>query len=165
MEIWKDVVEYEGIYSVSSFGKIKRISKMKNLIHIISDFGYHYVSLSKNNIKKKYSVHGLAIRSFIGKTPKGHQINHKDGNKSNNHISNLEYVTPFQNIHHAIKIGLITTRGEKVHTAKLTKENVVNIRNEYIPYIVEAKFLARKYGVSHQTIREIVGRHTWKHLN
>ncbi len=100
-------------YSVSSCGNVKRNELYKSSNkdgHIkpsVGKRGYLLVTLSTNNIKKTKSVHGLVATLFIGTKPNGIEINHIDGNKLNNNIENLEYVTKSQNQKHAIKLGLV----------------------------------------------------------
>jgi len=107
-EIWKDVMEYEGMYQVSNFGNVKsldRIIVMKNntsrmvkgiLLKMTKDSsGYFHVKLSKNHIIKTRTVHQLVAIAFVKHIPKGREIvvNHKDFNRQNNYADNLESVS------------------------------------------------------------------------
>ena len=108
MEIWKDIKGYEGLYQVSSLGRVKRRNKLLRLN--TNTYGYKHVTLSKGNVKKTAVVHRLVASAFI-ENPLGlPQINHKDGNKSNNAVSNLEWVTPKENNRHAITSNLRKTK-------------------------------------------------------
>lgn len=101
-EIWKDIPDYEGLYQVSNLGRIKRIlflnynsrkRKEKILKKVIDKDGYYKVSLSKNNKVKNYFVHRLVAKAFILNPNNCPIINHKDENKKNNCVNNLEWCT------------------------------------------------------------------------
>ena len=96
-EIWKDIKDYEGIYQVSNFGRIK--NKTKILSPQISNCGYLRIIL-KN---KHYSVHRLVAETFIPNFKNKPQVNHIDGNKTNNSVTNLEWVTDSENQIHNYK--------------------------------------------------------------
>jgi NUMOD4 motif./HNH endonuclease. len=106
MEKLKDIKGYEGLYQASSIGKIKslvgRYSNVEFLKEGVTKAGYKTVSLCKDGRRTSKSVHRLIAETFLGNSKL--DINHKDGNKSNNNIENLEYVTKSENIKHAIKI-------------------------------------------------------------
>ena len=100
-EEWK-TADTLPIYEVSSFGRVRN-KKTKNIIRTFSskDRPYPYFTYeSMNYYKKNYRVHRLVAEAFIGPCPEDKEVNHKDLNKSNNHISNLEYVTRSENIKH-----------------------------------------------------------------
>lgn len=105
-EIWKLI--HDDFYEVSDFGNLRRakpgISTYvgRPVNPIFSATGYAQVCLCGGKQRKAY-VHHLVIDAFIGPRPPGMVINHKDGNKLNNAIANLEYVTPAQNAAHALK--------------------------------------------------------------
>lgn len=166
-EIWKPVVEYENWYSVSNLGRIKRERKSsgthKGLVlkPYLDKHGYLYVMLSRFGIKKRRKIHKLVTESFMGKCPENLQVNHKDCNKVNNNINNLEYITGKENLIHAHNNGI--KFGNKVR--KLTKKQVLKIRKEYIPRRVTFKMLAKKFKVHKSTIHEIISNQIWKQNN
>lgn len=94
-EIWKDVIGYEGIYKVSNIGRV--MSVKKGLI-MKPFFNYHYlqITLSKNGKRKKPTIHRLVMEAFVGISD--FYIDHKDEDKLNNNINNLEYVEPRENL-------------------------------------------------------------------
>lgn len=106
-EIWKDVIGYEGIYQVSSFGNVKSLSRLINcnggkfltkerILKCKNDTGnYKLVSLCKNNIKETKFVHKLVASAFLNHEPCGYNlvVNHIDFDKFNNRLDNLEIVT------------------------------------------------------------------------
>ena len=109
-EIWKDVAGYEGIYHISNVGNIKRVASGKILKKRKNACGYWHVGLSNKGEQKTFAVHVLLGRAFIPNPENKLQINHIDGNKLNNSLSNLEWVTAQENIQHALKNGLRKTR-------------------------------------------------------
>lgn len=126
-EVWCDVPDYEGMYQVSNTGKVKslsRIIKTSNgkLYHrkenILKPFyekrGYMRVKLCKNGTEKMFCVHRLVATCFIPNVYNREQVNHIDGNKTNNNASNLEWCTNEQNMKHAWECGLREHRKRKV---------------------------------------------------
>ena len=117
-EIWKDVIGYEGLYQVSNLGRIKALKKcviQTNRSYIMKEkiikqnilySGYYYVNLYKNNKVNRVLVHRVVSQAFIPNTDNKPQVNHKDGNKLNNCVDNLEWVSASENNYHAIKTGL-----------------------------------------------------------
>ena len=109
-EIWKDVFGYEGLYRISNQGKIISLkfnhSTVEREIKPFDNGGYLRVALYKDNKKKKLLVHRLVADHFIDNPYKKPCVNHIDGNKTNNSVSNLEWVTHKENTNHAIETGL-----------------------------------------------------------
>ena len=114
-EIWKDIKNYEGLYQVSNLGQIRRIKFINNItekdkITIISqgfqNSGYLKVCLYKNDKMKNKLVHRLVAETFIPNPNNLPFVNHKDGNKQNNKVDNLEWCTQSENMKHAYKNGL-----------------------------------------------------------
>lgn len=99
-EIWKDIEGSEGIYQVSNFGRIKSFCRGKGKIlnGSLSSTGYFQISLHLKNKKEHQRIHRLVAEAFLGKFDL--YVNHKDGNKTNNNIENLEYTTNRDNAIH-----------------------------------------------------------------
>jgi hypothetical protein len=144
-EIWKDVVDYEGLYQVSNLGRVRSCSRVADVLgsnqfgrcftekHIVGKIlkpceynGYYCVSLYKNGKMKLAKIHRLVASAFLGKSDL--TVNHKNGVKTDNSIVNLEYLTSAENTHHAILTGLRSSDGENNPRHKVTKSDVVNIR-------------------------------------
>lgn len=101
MEKYIDIIGFEGLYQISNFGNVKSIkfTKSKILKFGINNRGYSQVSLSKNGVSKTKAIHKLVAVAFLEHVPCGHKlvINHKDFNKLNNNVNNLEIVTQRDN--------------------------------------------------------------------
>ena len=116
-EIWKDIEGYEGLYQVSNFGKIKSLpkfinnnskskkigyySKEKILKPFYNPKGYLLIKLFKNNKNYTKKIHRLVAQAFVPNLNNLPQVNHKDGNKQNNKVNNLEWCTNKENQIHA----------------------------------------------------------------
>lgn len=163
MEEWKDIVGYKKFYSVSNLGKIKR--KTGNILSdIVTQSGYCNVSLCKNSKVYSCRIHRLVAEHFIGIRPKGFTINHKDGNKLNNSLENLEYLSIKDNINHAWKTNLCKNKGIEHSWSKLIEKEILEIRKAYIPHKITYKYLANIYNTTPTNIFSIIKRHSWKHI-
>lgn len=168
-EEWRDVVGYEGVYQVSSQGRVKRIAGGVGARsgHIIKDSKserYSRVELSRYGCVRSYSVHRLVLEAFVGPCPNGHEANHKDGNRKNNRLENLEWVTASQNVRHSIDVlGAQRARGEDSYLSKLKENHVREIR-QLLREGYTRQEIACRYGVTVPTIRSIAIGKTWKHM-
>jgi hypothetical protein len=115
LEVWKPVVGYEGLYEVSNYGNVKslpyKLGKTMKDIKILNfrehNKGYLRVSLYKEKQKKDKYVHRLVAEAFLLNKNQLKQVNHKDGNKKNNYVENLEWIDSFGNMKHAWDNGLM----------------------------------------------------------
>ena len=162
MEIWKDIKGYEGYYQISNLGRVKSLRSNK-LLKPALDRGYSYVVLCVKMKSKKYKIHRLIAIHFIPNYHNKPHINHIDGNKRNNDISNLEWCTNDENRKHAAAIGLMV-RGSKHYFAKLTEDNVRYIKKAYANKEISQNKLAIKFGVHRKTIYDIIIGKQWKHV-
>ena len=96
-EVWKDILEYEGLYQISNLGRVKN---NKNLImkNRITPNGYYKIALSKDGICKHYNIHRLLAIAFIPNPDNKPYVDHIDINKKNNDLSNLRWVTNSENV-------------------------------------------------------------------
>ena len=168
-EIWRWISGFEGLYQISNFGRVKSFSRRGTSKKIIKPWinrqGYLIVDLCKNSKSKHFPVHRLVAQAFIPNPENKPEPNHEDGNKFNNHVSNLKWATKSENIQHAMDIGL-NHSGEKSCKAKLTNAQAKYIRKVYIWGDSEfgAGSLARKFNVTHATILDIIHRVTFKNV-
>lgn len=102
MEVWNDIEGYEGLYQVSSWGRVKN-SRTGRVLKFGYSRGYLHVVLYKNCKYKKYSVHRLVAKTFIPNPQNKPQVNHKDEDKENNHVENLEWCTAKENNNHGTR--------------------------------------------------------------
>lgn len=156
-------------YSVSNFGRIKRnVKAMRGKwkdgfflkTNTPGNHGYASVILTsdQNKLYRKL-VHRLVLETFIGVVESKPFCNHKDGNKMNNHLCNLEWCTGKENTEHAINSGLFPQFGETNSCARLTVGDVLTIRN-----LLKTKGdleIAKEYRVHWMTIHNIKTGRTW----
>ena len=159
MEIWKNAVGFEGFYEVSNFGNVRRVGKQKLLTKTIDKDGYIVHGFSKNNKRYNVMAHKVVIEAFVGTCPPGHVTRHRDGTRTNNSIANLHYGTPAENSADMVEHDT-QAKGEAHPHAKLTKQDVLSIRNSGLTQTQ----LAEQYGVSQGNISQIIARRTWKHI-
>lgn len=166
MEEWRRLI-YNGIdygdwYEVSNLGEIRNSNTHKVRRQTISKKGYCLVSGSVGSRADRptFRVHRAVAEAFVKNPNNFPEVNHIDGCKTNNNVSNLEWCERDQNMKHASEHGLarapFKNRNENPY-AKLTEEDVEFIRNNYKPRDKEFGFraLSRKFGVTHQAIRKI----------
>ena len=122
-EIWKAVADSNGEYHISNHGRVKsfKFGKERILKPAIQSKGYQFIFICQKKTKPKLStIHKLVAMAFIPNPNDKPQVNHKDGNKLNNHIDNLEWVTKRENIQHAYDTGLFDNKRKKIgESAKL----------------------------------------------
>lgn len=140
-EIWKDVDGLEGCYQISTFGRVKSLARydystryLKEKIMKLSKDkdGYYIIGLgcAKKGIKRKtYRVHQMVAKAFIPNPSNLPEVNHKDENKINNYVGNLEWCTTKYNLTYGHRLDC--ARGERNDKHKLTKEQVLEIRRIY----------------------------------
>lgn len=169
--MWKQVQGYENIYEVSDHGEVRSIDRSVNNYRVKgrvlrqhdSGKGYPAVALCKNGKPHTTYVHSLVANAFIPKpdTLLRLVVNHKDGDKRNNDVTNLEWVSYSQNNQHAYDNNL-KERGEQFYNTKLTEAQVKEIRKngKYDTY----EQIAQQYGVSKATIRDVLLHNDWKHI-
>jgi len=130
--------------------------------------GYLQIIFRSNGLRKAFKVHRLVVEAFIGEIGLGYEVNHIDGVKTNNDLSNLEIVTHTQNMAHAKRHGLMVRpmnkRGSAHWAAKLDEGKVRDIRKALNDSLEDSVSLAVKYGVSQSLIKQIKYGLIWKHV-
>lgn len=172
VEEWKDVVSYEGLYAISSFGRVKSYAKQKGSVtkketilkQKITNTGYCEIKLCKCNRLKCFRVHRLVGIHFIVNPFNKPQINHKKGVKTDNRFHQIEWSTSSENLFHAFKNGLQRQDGEHHATKKLNWDKVNEIRRLYMSGVPSPE-LAKKYEVHVGHIRNICYNIFWKDKN
>lgn len=163
-EQWRPVVGYEGIYEVSSLGRVKRIVPTERMKKPTKNSrGYLLVVLFKDSVGKMIYVHALVARAFIGSRPTpGHEVNHKNAIKTVNHADNLEYLTKKENMQHSVMMGCHEI-GTRNHAAKLNPAKVRRIR-KWLAKGRSMESIGKMFGVAGSTIREIKLGVCWKQV-
>ncbi|WP_277545005.1 NUMOD4 motif-containing HNH endonuclease [Cupriavidus gilardii] len=175
-EQWRPVRGYEGCYEVSSEGRVRSlVAKQPGLLlrpYRRAD-GYMQVQLKVGQEARNFLVHVLVDEAFNGPCPAALERNHRDGDKGNNRLGNLERVSHVENVRHAFREGLCGSReGEANAFAKLTEVQVRSIRSEaeasrYPSGRIRRGVLrdmAARYGVSSVTIGKVIRGAAWSHI-
>lgn len=178
-EIWVDVEEFDNYYQISNYGRLR--SKKRKIKSAIQSCGYrfntprimfpqnngkgylqYYVSFNNKRVMKY--AHRLVAKYFLSNHLNHPEVNHIDGDKSNNNVKNLEWVTIQENQIHAVKNGL-SPSGENSKLAKLSKMQIIALRRLFR---MNPKFnklqIAKKLGVRDTTIHKIINNQRWKYL-
>ena len=169
----RDVVGYEGRYSVSQCGTVysmnyRRTGRVKALCSCPHPGGYVLVSLGKRGKIRKEKVHRVVAIAFVPNPSKKPEVNHKDGDKKNNNVSNLEWVTRKENASHGYKNGFLrnppTGHGEAASNSKLNNHQVIQIKNLLLEKRVRQVDIAKKFNVGITAIERIRSGRTWSHI-
>lgn len=123
MELWKDIPGYEGKYQISNRGRVKSLPRNDKFCKrgheiimkvFVCGSGYQEVLLSKDDRRQPMLIHRMVAEAFVPKPTGKEEVNHKDGNKFNNDYTNLEWVTPKENIRHSYDVLDRKLNGRKV---------------------------------------------------
>ena len=154
-------------YFVSNIGRVKSTKKNKVIIlkQQTDKQGYKYVDLFISNTRRFHAmVHRLVAKAFIPNPENKSQVNHKDGNKQNNSVENLEWVTAKENVVHSYTYGLANI-GTKRHNHKLTKEQVIEIRKAGLNKSETYEELANQFNVDSSTIHDAAVGESYKDVD
>lgn len=167
-EVWRPVPGYEGRYEVSDLGNVVSVGfadiAKRRPLKKVDQRGYDRVYLRSPGTRGRwFSMHILVMLAFVGPRPDGMHVNHVDGHKKNNALSNLQYCTPSQNQKHSFSLGLQSLRGEKHTQAKLTEAGVIEIRAK-ISRGVPRKVIALDHGISDSHLSHIASGRLWSHI-
>lgn len=161
-EVWGEIEGYPN-HKISSLGRLKSFGVKKEGV-IINGFvdkdGYRRHFMRYKNKSKNKLAHRLVAETFIPNPENKTQVNHKDGNKLNNKVDNLEWCNCQENITHACKTGLRKNKGEHNIKSKLKGYEVNQIKHA-LSSGVKPKDLAKEYGVTRSTIYDIKNKKTW----
>lgn len=171
---WRPIKGFEGFYEVSSDGLVrgldryvpgrisgtKRFARGKILTAVEDGYGYPFVVLNMNGTKKTKKVHQLVAETFIGRE-KGKQVNHKDGNKQNNCVGNLEYMTAKENTWHSIEVLGNRRDCENHWHSKITQKQVDKMRRMYATGEYTQNQLSKIFGIHRGQISKIVNYKSW----
>ena len=168
-EVWKAVESHAGLLEVSNLGRVRTLDSYRSgrgtkpepqlrrgkiLSPFISKNGYPTIAPKFGDTRKKMLVHRLVATAFVKGHFDGATVNHMDGNKTNNAATNLEWTTRAENTAHQWRIGLVDIRGERHPSAKITDEQVREIRRRRAGGELQ-RVLAAEFGVSRKLISQI----------
>jgi len=182
VEEWRAVAGYEGRYEVSDWGRVRsldfytrrgygthmdiRAGRIRKTCFLKA--GYEIVSLKKDGVSKRHYVHRLAAEAFIGTSSL--EVNHRDGNKANNRLQNLEYVTRQENVDHSIRIGTYHrnhtwahSRGQNNHNSKITECEATKV-TEMMACGFNTRQISEMTGISVRIVEQIHSGKTWRHI-
>lgn len=180
IEEWRDVPGWEGLYQVSSLGRVKsldrsvlvrqangnaRTVRYKGLVlkQKIASTGYPGVMLTRSKARFSANIHALVCEAFHGPRPSpAHQVAHNDGSRTNNRADNLRWATVSQNCLDKRRHGTMV-QGEEMWRATFTEAQIRNVRRRYKTG-EGLTSIAKSYGTTATHIKAIVDRRTWKHV-
>ena len=165
-EVWKDIEGYEGYYQVSNLGRVRSVDRIvetslgyksnrkeKMLKPGLSQDGYELVGLSKSGKTKSFTVHRLVAGKFICQNG-ALEVNHINGDKTDNSVRNLEYVTGSENMQHSFDNGL--------RKNKINREEADEIRDLYANTSLTQLEIGKIYGISKNMVSDIWLNKKWK---
>lgn len=167
-EVWKPIVGYARLYSVSNLGRVKSLTRkvphprgdllIQGRIRKLASgpHGYPVVSLSKKGKVRVFTVHSLVAKAFLGPCKKGHEVLHTDGNPTNCSVGNLRYGTHLENSRDTVRHGRSTV-GETNPQASISNKVALRIFNAQ----GTTQVIANKFGVSRGVVRSIKRGDRW----
>lgn len=180
-EIWKDIPGYEGWYQVSPDGRVKSMARStptrnrwgpclynfpeKEIFGRIDGYGYRKMNLCVNGKARGMFAHTAVALAFIGPKPTpDHQVAHWDGDKLNNHFSNLRWATNKENAQDNVRHGKTANQfGERHSRNKFTDDMIREIRATP-RYRGITIYFAKKFGVTQQAISKVLLGQRWPHI-
>lgn len=178
-EEWRDVSGFEGYYQVSNLGRVRSLDRIVfvdrlgkvctrnskgRILAVATNTGYCLCGLTNGVHKVKVSVHCLVAKAFLGDRPSSYEVNHIDGDKTNNAVSNLEYCSRKDNMAHAHRLGLCASSvGDNHYGSKISSVDVPVIRQR-LANGERPSVICKDYGVIRRTIAFINVGATWKHV-
>lgn len=157
MTEWRPVAGWEGLYEVNQYGLVCSLRTGRILSHTARQYLLVTLHEAATGRHKVAQVHQLVAHAFLGPQPAGYHVNHKDGDRWNPRLENLEYVTARQNTEHARANGL-TSQGERHVASRFTDADVALIRDSHL----SNRDLAAQFGVNASTISRVRSGNTHK---
>lgn len=150
-------------YTVSKSGVVNN-SKGRVIKSRVGHDGYIRINIMEGNVRVSRQIHRLVALAYIPNPDNLPEVNHKDGDKSNNNDWNLEWCTRSHNVKEAYRLNLRNATGENNACSKLTEKDVLEIRSKYVPKIYHSYMLAKEYNVTQHLIMLIIHRKLWTHI-
>lgn len=156
MHVLSGIIKHLGSHVIFSDGRLYSNKKNKFLKPHVTAAGYFRIKMGSNN----HLLHRLVAQAFIPNPENKPEVNHVDGNKLNHAVSNLEWVTPHENVLHSYQAGLASKKGSKNVKALISENDVLVIRRSSMP----RREIAECYGISLNTVWDILAKRTWTHV-
>ena len=156
-EVFKDINGYEGFYQISNLGRVVSFKRNKyRFLKINLNINkYYLVGLSRDNKQKSFRVHRLVAKAFIPNPLDKKAVNHINGNKKDNTVSNLEWCTYSENMKHSYDV-----LKRKSGRSKLSRKEVISIREDGRTHLE----ISKDYNVTRRNITEIKNNKIWKNI-
>ena len=163
-EEWRPIPGIDGAFA-SSLGRIRGRSGKVLAPWLVTEGRYLALRMSPSRglPYKNWMVHRLVLSAFDRPPRDGEEVAHNNGRSLDNRPENLRWDTRSGNLRDKVRHGT-HNKGSRHNIAKLTEDQVMQIRNEYVPRVVTIDALAKKYGVSRSNIHVIVARKGWHHV-
>lgn len=167
IEEWKDIIGFEGLYQISSFGRLKSFKKHKTgyVLSNVNKTGWYLnvVLCGIGKQKESHKIHLLVGRYFVPNPDNKPEINHEDLNKQNNHKSNLKWVTRSENIHHAILHNPNILKGiNNYNQNKIVPILQYDLNNVFIEEHESGIKASKKTGVCERNIYQVASKTEYK---
>jgi predicted XRE-type DNA-binding protein len=176
VEEWRSIPSFP-CYEASSFGRIRSLPHITLhghrrqstvLSQQVAKDGYCVVTLLQGCKKRPYRVHLLVAEAFLGERPEGADVRHGPGGQQDNSAANLSYGTREENEEDKKRDGTFnhggSKPGEENRNAKMTAEQVLQLRKLRAAYGYSQKELAERFGITQAAVSQILSRKTWTHL-
>lgn len=168
MERWKDIAGWEGVYQISNHGRLKSFKKDKdgNILSNKNSTGRYFSVVLCSQDRKSFStrIHRLVAEYFIPNPLNKKEVNHKDSNKQNNHVKNLEWVTSAENNAHAIAFNPKKLDG-MIHHNKIIKTKDImqfDMHGNFVERFKDGVEAAASTGVCHRNIMQVASKSEYK---
>ncbi|HNX82189.1 MAG TPA: NUMOD4 domain-containing protein [Candidatus Omnitrophota bacterium] len=160
IEVWKSVNGFEGYYEISSHGRLKSYKKHSDgliLKQTNVKGGYYSVVLSANGKTRSMRIHRIVAETFLSNAGGLPEVNHIDGNKQNNHISNLEWCSRSHNARHSIKLHPKQCNHMNDFNKYIKPKSILmyDKRGNYIRWFINGADASRETGICHRNILQV----------
>lgn len=166
-EEWKWVEGFEGIYQISNLGNLKSFKKNKNgyVLSQRNQNGWYFTVrlLDSDGKTQTHRIHVLVAKHFIGQIPKGYHVHHKDGNRQNNVVSNLEIIHPSKHWRETEKRNKKIIKGLKDYNRYERPRRICqfSLEGEFLAEYVNGEIASRMTGICHRNILQVAGKEVY----